>query len=320
MSPDEPELEPTEPTAEPGSSNGHGTPASDRAIRLNIIDDRDLPAPDAGDEGDDDPDDAFDPEEEDEAYEEIEDTPRSVLITGASGNLGRKLRAAWEDAYDLVLIDRDAGPGESDVIEADLSLWDEEWIDHFHGVDTVIHLAANPDEFATWEGLEGPNLDALANVLLASALAGVERVIFASSNHVMGGYRELGDMPITADLPPRPGNPYGASKLMGERMGLALSNAFDLTFLALRLGWVQPGDNRPDTLPDPWARSIWLSNRDLIRLFEAAVEADLGDLSFAVLNGLSNNRGSRWDIAQAAELIGYYPEDDAEDEDDLIDR
>ncbi|HEX8204224.1 MAG TPA: NAD(P)-dependent oxidoreductase, partial [Isosphaeraceae bacterium] len=171
--------------------------------------------------------------------EDLEDEPRTVLITGACGNIGRKLRAAWADVYDLVPIDSAAGPDDPDAIAADLSEWDDGWIAHFHGVDAVVHLAANPDEFATWEALRRPNLDALNNVLLASVLAGVERVVFASSVHVMGGYRDAGAGPIAVDLPPRPDGPYGATKLMGERLGRACALAFDLTFVALRLGWVQ---------------------------------------------------------------------------------
>jgi NAD dependent epimerase/dehydratase family len=243
--------------------------------------------------------------------DETEEGPRTVLITGACGNIGRKLRAAWYDTYDLILIDIAATHEEPEVIAADLAELDDDWIGYFHGVDTVIHLAANPNDLATWEELERPNLDALSNVFHASALAGVERLVFASSNHAMGGYRVLGDMPITVDLPPRPDGPYGATKLMGERLGRSLALAFDLSFVALRLGWNQEGANRPDTLPDDWARSMWLSNADLIRLFECAVEADLGESSFAVVNGISNNRGSRWDLTGAAELLDFLPEDDA---------
>ena len=104
------------------------------------------------------------------------------------------------------------------MIVADLSELDEGWITHFHGVDTVIHLAAQPNVESTWEELERPNLDALANVLHACALAGVERVVFASSSHVMGGYVKLGDMPITADLPPRPDSAYGATKRLVDEV------------------------------------------------------------------------------------------------------
>jgi NAD+ dependent glucose-6-phosphate dehydrogenase len=256
----------------------------------------------------------YDPREEEEEEDEDDfedDGPRTVLITGACGNLGSKLRAAWAGVYDLVLLDIKANPDDPEVIAADLSELDDEWITHFHGVDTVIHLAANPNEFSPWDELERPNMDVLANVFHASALAGVERLVFASSNHAMGGYRDLGDMPITVDLPPRPDSPYGATKLMGERLGRSLARAFDITFIALRLGWIQRGENRPETLPDEWARAMWLSNADLVRLFECAVEADLEDRLWLVANGMSSNRGMRWDLKEASELLGFYPEDDA---------
>ncbi len=248
--------------------------------------------------------------DEDLLSQEIDEEPRTVLITGACGNIGRKLRAAWTDVYDLVLIDQEAGD-DPEIIEADLAILDDDWITHFHGVDTVVHLAANPDDRAPWEELIGPNLDALANVLHAAALAGVERIIFASSNHVMGEYREFGDGPITTDMDPRPDRPYGVTKLVGERMGQSLARAFDLTFIALRLGWIQRGKNRHETLPDDWSRGLWLSNTDLIRLFDAAVEAEIEDRSFVVVNGMSRNHGMRWDLSDAAELLGYLPVDDA---------
>ncbi|MBX6315382.1 MAG: NAD-dependent epimerase/dehydratase family protein, partial [Isosphaeraceae bacterium] len=135
--------------------------------------------------------------------EVIDDEVRTVLITGASGNIGRKLRAAWEDVYDLILLDLDPRDDPA-VIAADLADPDAGWIEHFHGVDAVVHLAANPNEFASWEELEAPNLDALANVFHAAVLTGVDRIVFASSNHAMGGYRDRDETPITVDLPPRP--------------------------------------------------------------------------------------------------------------------
>jgi NAD+ dependent glucose-6-phosphate dehydrogenase len=249
--------------------------------------------------------------EPDEDEDEIGEGPRTILITGASGNIGRKLRAAWDEVYDLVLIDVVAGPDEPEVVVADLSELDEEWMTLFHGVDTVIHLAATPNEHAPWEELVRPNIDGVNNVFLAAALAGVERIVFASSNHAMGGYRNLGDIAITVDLPARPGNPYGAAKLMAERLGKSLSTVFDLTFVALRLGWVQAGENKPETLPDEWNKELWLSNADMIRLFNRAVEADLGDRSFVVVNGMSNNHGTRWDLSDTFDAIGYVPKDDA---------
>jgi nucleoside-diphosphate-sugar epimerase len=238
--------------------------------------------------------------------EPIEDV-RTVLITGACGNLGRKLRAAWADRYYLILIDRAADPDDPDVIVADLAEADDAWRDLFDEADAVVHLAANPNEFATWEELVGPNIDALANVLLAAVQAGVERVVFASSNHAMGGYRERAETPITVDLPPRPGNAYGATKLMGERLGRSVAQSSELTFVALRIGWVQKGENRPETLPDDWARALWLSNDDMLRLFTCAVETELEPGSFVVVNGLSHNAGTRWSLAETQARLGYTP-------------
>ncbi len=249
---------------------------------------------------------------DDESFpESIEGEPRTVLITGACGNIGSKLRAAWSDIYDLVLIDRTASEDHPDVIAADLTVLDDDWITHFHGVDTVVHLAANTNERAHWEDLVEPNLDALANVFHAAALAGVERLVFASSNHVMGNCRIQGDDPITVDMKPMPDGPYAVTKLVGERLGRSLARAFDMTFIALRLGHIQEGKNRPETLPDDWARQMWLSNSDLIHLFDCAVEAEIEDRSFVLVNGMSRNHGMRWDLSDAAELLGFLPKDDA---------
>jgi hypothetical protein len=249
--------------------------------------------------------------EDESLLESIEQEPRTVLITGACGNIGRKLRSAWADVYDLVLIDRVADEDESEIITADLEILDDDWITHFHGVDTVVHLAANTDEFAPWNDLIGPNLDALANVFHAAALAGVERVVFASSNHVMGERRSTDLEPISVRSEPMPDGPYAFTKLVGERIGRSLARAFDMTFIALRLGHIQQGPNKPDTLPDQWAREMWLSNADLVRLFDCAVEAEIEDRSFVLVNGMSRNHGMRWDLSEAAELLGYLPEDDA---------
>ncbi len=289
---------PADDEEEAGKLHAHSEPGSD----LPIIN---------PDEDDDDFDDYDEEPEDDEALDlDVESEPRVVLITGACGNIGRKLRTAWEDVYDLILID--ANPGDDDeVFQADLSIWDEDWITHFHGVDTVVHLAANSDELRSLQELIKPNLDAMVNVFNAGALAGVDRIVFASSNHVMGDYRHRDEEVIAIELPPRPGNPYGVFKLVGERLGQSLARAFDLTFIALRIGWVQEGRNRPETLPDDWSKKMWLSNHDLIQLFDAAVEAEIEDRSFLVVNGVSRNHGTRWDLTDAAEILGYLPEDDA---------
>jgi len=108
----------------------------------------------------------------------------TVLITGAAGNLGAKLRHHLEGRYPLRLLDCSPG-GDPAIVRADLSRWENPWVDLFAGVDTVVHLAADPTAQQTWPNLIGPNVDAIINVFQAAVGAGVRRVVYASSNHVM---------------------------------------------------------------------------------------------------------------------------------------
>jgi NAD+ dependent glucose-6-phosphate dehydrogenase len=189
----------------------------------------------------------------------------------------------------------------------------------------VVHLAADPTAQQTWPNLIGPNVDAVANVVQAAGLAGVRRVVYASSNHVMGGYKDEPEPPLlTTDLPPRPGahytvhgaardsTPYGSAKLFGERLGKCFAEAHGLEVIAVRIGWVQPGDNRPEDIApdrDPWFRLMWLSNRDYCHLMERCLAAEL-PAPFAVVNGMSANTGMRWDVEHTRRLLGYEPRDD----------
>jgi len=302
-----------EPLGDDEDPRSQASPQDDSPILDPDDDDDDF------DEDDDGGDDEFD---EDELV--VEDESRTVLITGAAGNIGRKLRAAWDDEYDLILLDSTFDPHDPEVIQADLSVLDESWITHFHGVDTVVHLVANSDPAPSFEEMIGPNVDALANVFNAAALAGVERIVFASSIHVAAGRRDDSPKLITVDMPPRPSGMYGALKYVGERLGRSLAEAFDLTFIALRVGYVQPGANRSETLVDDWDKKMWLSNGDLVRLFDAAVEAEIEDRQVLVVHGVSRNQGTPWDLTVAAEILGYLPEDDAfadqEDQTEAVDE
>src|SRR5947199_10261216 len=94
-----------------------------------------------------------------------------VLITGAAGNLGGKLRKHLEGHYPLRLLDREARGGPDDVA-ADLSGWDAAWFGQFNGVDTVFDLASDTTAQHGCANLLGPNVAAVAHVNPATARAG----------------------------------------------------------------------------------------------------------------------------------------------------
>ncbi len=250
-------------------------------------------------------------------------TKRTVLITGAAGNLGNKLRRHLEGRADLRLLDREPR-GDAAILPADLAVRGE-WEKAFAGVDTVFHLAADPTAQQTWPGVIGPNIDAVIHVYRAAREHHVRRVVYASSNHVMGGYKDRAEpWQLTTDLPPLPGaryvvagevrdsTPYAAAKLFGERLGACLAGAGELEVLAVRLGWNRPGDNRAEDIPaarEEWFRLMWLSNRDFCHLMELCLLAAL-ERPFAILHGMSNNTGMRWDLETTRALVGYAPQDD----------
>jgi uronate dehydrogenase len=248
----------------------------------------------------------------------------TVVITGATGNLGGKLRRHLDGRYPLRLLDRDPR-GDGSVVTADLARWDPCWVETFRGADVVVHLAADPTAHQTWPNLIGPNLDAVVNVFQAAVQTGVRRVVYASSNHVMGGYADDPEPALlTTDVAPRPGaryvsggerrdsTAYAACKLFGERLGKCYAEAHGLSVIAVRIGWVRPAENRAEDVPaerGPWFRLMWLSNRDYCHLMERCILASLPE-RFVIVNGMSANTGMRWDIESTRRLLGYQPQDD----------
>lgn len=274
----------------------------------------------------------------------------SVLVTGANGNLGRKLvahlaaDARFSRVVALDLAPADASSDRVLPVAVDLSRPSPALDAAFVEVDAVVHLAArNPYPNADWED-GAVSFDMTLNAIEAARRGGARRFVFASSNHVMGGYKDvepsLAPGALTPHLPPRPGTrtvdvdvprAYAAAKLMGER-ALAARAAMDgMTAVSLRIGWCQPGPNHPSTIsaagvPDTsspatadrarnllWFRSMWLSNGDFLRAVVAALTADAAawPAPAIVVNAMSDNAGMPWDLAPTRALIGYAPRDDA---------
>src|SRR5271156_5563635 len=94
----------------------------------------------------------------------------TVLVTGACGNVGQKLIPHLAKTYVLRLLDR-TSMGNPQITVVDLSEWSEAIEAACTGVDTLIHLAADPNESASWEALVSPNLDALNNTFVAAMRA-----------------------------------------------------------------------------------------------------------------------------------------------------
>jgi uronate dehydrogenase len=227
----------------------------------------------------------------------------SILMTGAAGEIGRVLRAGLRGRYgflrltDVNAMDA-AGAGE-ETIAADLAdIPAAEAV--MKSIDCVVHLAGVPRE-APWERILPNNIVATYNVFEAARRNGVRRVIFASSNHVIGYYRASKN--VGADVPPRPDSRYGVSKVFGEALGRLYADKHGLSVACLRIGSFRA---RPQN-----ARQLrtWVSHRDTVQLVQRCIDAP--PFHYLVIYGVSANTRSQWHD-EAAHIIGYRPLDNAE--------
>lgn len=227
-----------------------------------------------------------------------------VVVTGAAGQIGRELVAELDPSHELRLVDRRGDDPRTTILDLGRPLNSE----ILRGVRVVIHLAADPDEHATWASVSVNNIQATWNVLEAAAEQSVPRVIFASSNWAVKALeRELApacyrpDGPkIGSDAAPRPLHPYGISKALGEIAGRSFVDERRLRdFVAVRIGAYAPGGAAPDDHP------LWIGGGDLRSLFRRCVEAELR--GFHVVYGVSAQPTAPYDLSYTRELLGWQP-------------
>lgn len=235
---------------------------------------------------------------------------KKVLITGAAGRIGRVLRAGLGGRYALRLTDRKpmeplAADEEAEIAE----LNDLEAMERVcAGVHAVVHLGGNPSTSTPWEEVLEANIKGTYSIYEAAKRAGVDRLIFASSNHATGFYEQEG-VYTTPDMPERPDSYYGVSKAFGEDLGRYYYDAFGLKSYCLRIGSFVGEDAVKNRKADR-ILSTWLSERDAVQLVWRCIETD--KTGYGIFYGISGNKRAYWDTANARELLGYAPEDDAE--------
>jgi NAD+ dependent glucose-6-phosphate dehydrogenase len=231
-------------------------------------------------------------------------TRRRVLITGAAGRIGTSLRHSWQGQYALRLLDRKPiqDPGEAEALTLDIGNL-EALLPAMEGVDAVVHLAGDPSPRASWESVHQANIVGTYNVFESARRAGVQKIVFATTNHVMGMYDRDRAWPIYHDQMIRPDSLYGVSKAFGEALGRYLADEYELSVICLRIGWFLPQPHNETAL---W---MWLSPRDAAQVFARAIESPR---RFGIYYAISNNSRRHWDITNTIEELGYRPQDDAE--------
>ncbi len=254
---------------------------------------------------------------------------RKVLVTGLSGVVGKAMRPALEERYEISSLSRsgvDDLPPERNFIGnvADI----DSLRPAFEGSDTIVNLAAaggqgDPDGMdGSWETMLKYNIVGCYNVLEVAKQAGVRRVILASSGATANGYEweepyktlvSKDDVPmpeswemVSETSEPKPIHLYGVTKLFGEDLGRLYAATTDLSVINLRISNTTPIDS-----PQPGrGMANWQSYRDLQQLTLKIIEAP-DDLKFDVFWATSDNKRKFRDNAHAREVLGYAPQDGA---------
>ena len=228
---------------------------------------------------------------------------RRLLLTGAAGNLGQELRPRLKAYCETLRLSHRkpfgaAAAGEEIVIA---SLEDKaQMMALLEGVDAVVHMGGVSTE-KTWESILAGNIVGMVNLYEAARAHGLKRIVFASSNHVTGFYRQ--DEVVSPTDPVRPDGLYGLSKAWGENLSRFYFDRYGIETACLRIG---------SSFPEPKDRRMlatWLSFDDTERLIVAALTAPV--VGHTVIYGMSDNRAVFWDNTSARH-IGYRPQDSSD--------
>jgi uronate dehydrogenase len=223
---------------------------------------------------------------------------QKILITGAAGDVGTRLRKLLKGVYSLRVSDirKPADLGADDeFVAADLGDY-EQTKQITAGIDGIVHLGGYSVE-GPWETIHKSNIVGCYNLFEAAYRSGVKRIVFASSNHAVGFY--LRDRKIGVDVTLRPDSRYGVSKAFGEAVGALYADKHGLRVTCIRIG------NVNDKPLDKRRLSIWVKPEDLAQLIRIGLEHP--DIRFEIFYGVSDNEAGWWDNSNARRF-GYRPQ------------
>ncbi|MGJ7494221.1 NAD-dependent epimerase/dehydratase family protein [Variovorax sp. RT4R15] len=227
-----------------------------------------------------------------------------LLLTGAGGGLGKVLRERLQPSAEILRLSdiapmAPAAGNHEEVVPCNLA--DKQAVDALvAGCDAIVHLGGVSVERPFEEILEA-NIRGVFHVYEAARRHGVKRIVFASSNHVIGFHKQAET--LGASCQRRPDGYYGLSKSFGEDTAQFYYDRYGIETVSIRIG---------SSFPEPANRRMmhtWLSFSDLTALIEKSLFTP--DVKHTIVYGMSANKNVWWDNAQAAHL-GFVPQDTSE--------
>ena len=226
-----------------------------------------------------------------------------LLLTGASGGLGKVLRPALRDLCTTLRISDLHAPADplasEEAVACDVGDRDA-MMALVRGVDAIAHFGGQSIE-STFDTICHANIQGAFNLYEAARKHGVRRIVYASSSQVTGFYST--DVVVDPSMPVRPSSLYGLSKAFGENLSRLFFDRYGIETVCLRIAMA---------FPEPTTHRMlrsYLSYRDLIDLVTRGLLAK--DVGHTIVYGVSANRDSLWRNPNA-DTIGWTPRDSSE--------
>jgi uronate dehydrogenase len=226
-----------------------------------------------------------------------------IVLTGAAGKLARRMRSSLSPmCRQLVLADIvPLTATESNEIAVQCDLTDAPAVDALlAGADTIVHFAGYPRE-AAWSTLIPANMVSVTNLWEAAVKNNVRRIVYASTNHVVGMYSVDQKIDVSAEL--KCDSRYGVTKAFTETVARFYYEKFGLESLGIRIGRCE------DEATDERMLSTWIHPSDLATLVKLGVTHPV---AADVVYGVSaNSKG--WCVNPPYGQFPYRPEHSADD-------
>ena len=243
-----------------------------------------------------------------------------ILVTGMSGLIGGIAGRKFAANHDVSALGRSNVEGFPTAI-VDIGDGIDGILPAVEGVKTVIHMAGSRGNVPAETHIKA-NVTGVYNLFEACRIAGVKRIVAASTGAVIAGYEKDEpykslvhdpdlEMPaqhpnITVETPVRPRNMYAVSKMFTENLGRMYSEQHDMSIICIRIGKVEIDD-----VPlNARNASVWCSHRDILQVIDKAVHAP-DDLKYADVFACSDNPTRYRDIEQTNNVLGFVPQDSA---------
>lgn len=237
-------------------------------------------------------------------------TRHTVLLTGSAGAIGRAVAEALTQRGHYVRgFDLKPSSGVAESVVG--SIHDMAAVSAAAaGVDTIVHLAAYPDDADFSNTLLKPNVEGVHRVMESAVAQRVRRVVLASSVQVISGLVESGRTVGVNEHAPI--NHYALFKLWAEECGRMYARRHGLEVLAVRIGAFPRDTEQMVRIGNTQrARRWYLSHEDGKRFFTLAVESPMPE-KFAVVYALSvppEGQPPLGDPEPARRMIGFEPQD-----------